>query len=394
MKKLFIFASVVVLSIVSCSKHDVNEEPIIRNGIFLGANIEQPNVDSKAVLDGSLNTLWATGDVIKVNIANGDNSWNADIDFTLYSGNGSASGTFRTADEYSEADHWDNYAFFPWYYTNSAGTVVGTGTNMGGDGFYFNLPDEYYNYTSGQSFVPLIADMSGSGKHPTSIDFKYVGGAVVLNLNKVPGAAKSLGMTVAGKNVTGWPGKINVAEAGSAQIIATDGSNNSIWFNFDDSGTEDRSFKFIYPVPVINTSSNLTFTMYDKNDLKIWEKTASSQPAIGRAKALVMPTKDVAPIPQNMYLVGYWGGVDQNDGEAFDNATGQLTKKFDGDAYVCLRAADTHKWYMTDAYVSSGNTALLKAKTGDKLFVPAGTWKFAMIYNSDGTITLTYEAAE
>ena len=277
MKKLFIFASVVVLSIVSCSKHDVNEEPIIRNGIVLGANIEQPNVDSKAVLDGSLNTLWATGDVIKVNIANGDNSWNADIDFTLYSGNGSASGTFHTADEYSETDHWDNYAFFPWYYTNSAGTVVETGTNMGGDGFYFNLPDAYYNYTSGQSFVPLIANMSGSGKHPTSIDFKYVGGAVILNLNKVPGAAKSLGMTVAGKSITGWQGKISVAEAGSAQITAADGSNNSIWFNFDDSGTEDRSFKFIYPVPVINTSSDLTFTMYDKNDLKIWEKTALSQ---------------------------------------------------------------------------------------------------------------------
>ena len=48
---------------------------------------------------------------------------------------------------------------------------------------------------------------------------------------------------------------------------------------------------------------------------------------------------------------------------------------------------------MTDAYVGSGYTALLKAQSGDKLYVPAGTWKFTMTYNSDGTITLTYEAA-
>lgn len=145
--------------------------------------------------------------------------------------------------------------------------------------------------------------------------------------------------------------------------------------------------------PVIASTSDMTFTMYDKNNLKIWEKTASSQPAIGRAKALVMPTKDVAPIPQNMYLVGYWGGADQNTGEAFDNATGTLTHTFSGDAYVCLRAADTGNWYMTDAYVGSGYTALLKAQSGDKLYVPAGTWKFTMTYISDGTITLTFEAA-
>lgn len=86
--------------------------------------------------------------------------------------------------------------------------------------------------------------------------------------------------------------------------------------------------------PVVAYTSDMTFTMYDKNNLKIWEKTASSQPAIGRAKALVMPTKDVAPIPQNMYLVGYWGGADQNTGEAFDNATGTITHTFSGDAYV------------------------------------------------------------
>ena len=392
MKRILLFSSVAIIAMASCAKQETADDLAVSKSIVLGANIEQPTVDTKATLDGSLNTLWATGDKIKVYIANGANDWYDDIDFTLSSGNGTSSGTFKTDDEFSATDHWDNYAFFPYYYTTSGG-AGNTGSNMGGDGFYFNLPDAYYNYTSGQSFIPLIANMSGGSTHPTSIDFKFVGGAVDVNLNKVPGAAKSLGLSVEGKNITGWPGKVLVANAGTDYITASNGSNSTVTLYIDSSGTEDRSFKFIYPVPVISTTSNLTFTMSDKNGLKIWEKTASSQPAIGRAKALVMPTKDVAPMPQNMYLVGYWDSADQTTGVAFDNATGTLTKTFSGDAYVCLRAADIGKWYMTDTYVGSGYTALLKCQSGEKLYVPAGTWKFTMTYNSAGTITLTYEDA-
>ena len=66
---------------------------------------------------------------------------------------------------------------------------------------------------------------------------------------------------------------------------------------------------------------------------------------------------------------------------------------FSGDAYVCLRAADTGDWYMTDAYVASGNTATVKPQKGDKLHVPAGTWEFTMTYQTDGSIVITYAAA-
>lgn len=402
MKKVLVICSA-ILSLIACSKASAPVEE--KSFMTLGAAIEQPteanvttpaNVstpDVKATLNNSLNTIWAEGDVIKVNVANQANDWSTDEDLTLYSGDGTANGMFRSATLYADGDHWDNYAFFPYYYTGSSGST-NTGTNMGGDGFYFFLPESYYSYTSGQSFLPLLADMSGGDTHPTSISFKHVGGAVVVNLTGVPGAAKSLGINVDGLNIHGWLGKVLVSEAGtsSGKLTASNGSDSSVWLNFA-TAAANRDFKFIFPVPTISGTSNITFTMYDSNDLMIWRKTASSQPAIGRAEALVMPEKAVVAIPQNMYLVGYWGDADQDVGEAFSNSTGKLTITFSGDAYVCLRAADTGNWYMTDNYVSSGNSATVKAQSGDKLYVPAGTWEFTMSYQTDGSIVISYAAA-
>ena len=390
MKKILIF-SLAIVSLIACTKNESLDKE--QKYITLGASIEQTEPTPKATLNGSLETLWASGDMIRVYISNNAGDWHDDIDFELYSGQGTTNGVFRGPYDYSDNNHWDQYAFFPYYYTASGGET-NTGTNMGGDGFYFCLPESYYNYTSGQSFLPLLANMSTGGTQPSIISFKHVGAAIVVNLTGVPGAAKSLGLTVADKNIFGWPGKVVLSEVGTAngKIAASDGSNSTVWMNFA-TADESRSFQFIYPVPTIATTSNLTFTMYDKNNIRIWQKTASNQPAIGRAQALVMPERAVNAIPQNMYLIGYWSGADQETGEAFSNSTGKLTMTFSGDAYVCLRAADTGDWYMTDAYVASGNTATVKPQKGDKLHVPAGTWEFTMTYQTDGSIVITYAAA-
>ena len=383
-----------VLATVACTKSN-DLDPIVNKAVSLNAILEQPvSADTKAELNGSYQTLWRTGDVIKVFIENGTGDWNTQEDFTLSSADRSTSGTFHCDTEYSETDHWDRFAFFPYYYTGPTG-ATNTGSNVGGDKkMYFNLPSAYYDYTSGQSFLPLVANLGLEGvKHPSSANFKFVGGAVVVNLTGVPGAAKSLGMIVEGKRITGFFDAVEQSNIGTASgiITAEAGSGNEVWFNFDSSGSVDRTFKFIYPVPVINETSNLTFKMYDKNNLLIWQKTASGQSAIGRAQALVMPSKPVTPIPQNMYLVGYWGSEDHNDGEAFNNSTGSVSVTFPSEAYVCLRAADTGNWYMTDALVE-GTTATVKAQSGNKLHITtAGTYTFSMAYQSDGSIVLSYE---
>lgn len=394
MKRDLFIASAFLCVLASCSKNDVDEPKTI-SSFSLTANIEQPQLDTKADLNASFQTLWASGDVLKVHITNGAGDWSTDQPFTLSSGEGSTSGTFHCGTAYSATDHWDLCAFFPYNYTSSTG-ADNTGSNVGGDSkMYFNLPESYYEYTSGQSFLPLLANMSGGSTHPASVSLKHVGGAVVVNLTKVPGAAKSLGMTIDGKNITGWMNGVTPTDAGTASgiITSSSGSNSTIWLNFDSSGSVDRSFQFIYPVPTISSTSDITFKMYDKNDLLIWKKTASGQSAIGRAKALVMPNKAVAPIPQNMYLVGYINGADNNIGYAFNNATGSVSGiEITENSYVCLRADDTGDWYMTDAYVGSGNTATVKCQSGEKLLVPAGTYTFSMAYQSDGSIVLSYES--
>ncbi|MCD8026780.1 MAG: leucine-rich repeat protein [Clostridiales bacterium] len=48
---------------------------------------------------------------------------------------------------------------------------------------------------------------------------------------------------------------------------------------------------------------------------------------------------------------------------------------------------------MSSTYVSSSNTATLantNTGTSEKLYVPAGTWTFTLVENSDGTVTLSY----
>ena len=383
-------------TVLSCTKAN-NNISADKKVWTLSADIEQPTSVTKADLNSDLQTLWKTGDVIKVYIENGANDWSTADDFTLSSGNGNMSGTFHCSTEYSETDHWDRFAYFPYYYKSSPeGDTGNTGSEVDGDKkMKFNLPQGYYCYESGQSYLPLLANLGTSGvKHPASASFKFVGGAVVLNLTKVPGAAKSVGLYVDGKDITGQLGLIEQANVGNASGILTaggTGTNNNVWLNFDSTGSEDRSFKFIFPVPTISGEPDLTFKMYDKNNLLIWQKTASDQSAIGRAQALVMPAKEVTPIPQNMYLVGYWSGADDKTGIAFDNTTGTCSLTHTGDGYVCLRAADTGNWYMTDAYVGSGTTATVKCKSGEKLYVPEGTHTYTMAYQSDGSIVLSYE---
>lgn len=398
MKKITIL-SLAILLLFACSKNESSVEE--QSFITLGASIEQTSPTLKANLNGSLETLWATGDIIKVYVSNNSNTWNTVADFRLISGEGTANGVFRSNDDYSDGNHWDWYAFFPYYYTASDG-VANTDTNMGGDGFYFCLPNAYYSYTSGQSFLPLLADLTGGSAQPSSISFKHVGGAVVVNLTGVPGAAKSLGMTVAGKNIYGWPGKVNLSEVGTAdgKITASDGSNSTVWMNFA-TAEADRDFQFIFPVPTIASTSDLTFTMYDSNNLKIWQKTASNQPAIGRAEALVMPEKSVSPIPYDIYLAGWINNADvyTTIDDTYKFVNGSLNLNLTSDSYILLNFTNDGSEagnirYLLPAYEESATSATFSTEYNDynnKLKVPAGNRTFTLSYNTTGTITLSYQ---
>ncbi len=105
------------------------------------------------------------------------------------------------------------------------------------------------------------------------------------------------------------------------------------------------------------------------------------------------------------YLIGYIDGANYGCEEDYDNTgdykfTGeplQTTATFKETSYVFVKTGDNKNWYMTQAYVAPGSatTAILaNTQTGncEKLGVPAGTWVFTLIENTDGTLTLSYVA--
>lgn len=401
MKKTILFLAA-GLCIFACQTNKLNPEPIspdVKGGMVLTANIEQP-VSTKATIDNALQSLWSTGDVIRVYISNNANNLSKVESFELTSPEGSAYGQFECATDYpAENNHWDYYSFFPYNYTTSSGPAT-TESNMGGDSkFYFCLPTSYYDYTSGRSFLPLLADMRGANPHPTNVAFYHVGGAVVLNLTKVPAAAHSLGMTVAGKKLNGWMNGIALDNLNSddGAIIASPSDvteENSIWMNFNSSGSEDRDMKFVFPVPTTTSTSNLTFTIYDKNNLKIWEKTASNQPAIGRAKAIVMRSRDVKALPSDLYVRGWINNADITANEIPLGSTGSIDYTFTSDSYLYLYASSINKAYLPGSNVSDSNQAeCYVTDSWDisscyKLKVPAGKYRLSINYNTTGTITL------
>lgn len=386
MKKYLLIAAVCLIA-ASCQKEEGQEH----RGLSLSASLEQTSSVTKASLNDSRQTLWATGDVIRVYVENDAGSWNTNAPFNLTSGDGNTNAVFTCETDYSSGNKWNVGAFFP-YFEESAGN----GSNINSGNMYFYLPEGYYGYTTGKTYLPLIADMSGGSTQPTSISFKHVGGAVVLNLTNVPGPAHSIGMTVSGKNVFGWLGSVAVGDAGSASgiLTASSGSNSTVWLNFDENGSTPRSFQFVFPVPTISSSCDYSFSMYDKNNLKIWSKTASSQPAIGRAEALVMPDKAVSPVPQEIYLAGYINGADTypTSGNDFKFVDGTLTVSLTQDSYVLLNN-NSNERYLLSAYSESTDPVTFSVDNDNydyKLKVPSGTRTFTLTYNSDGSITLSY----
>ena len=104
------------------------------------------------------------------------------------------------------------------------------------------------------------------------------------------------------------------------------------------------------------------------------------------------------PTSFDYYLAGYLNnanvGIEGAANKAANKfADGKVDVTLTADSYVCLgvQAGNTSLGnYMTQSYVSSGNTATMYANGIDKLFVPAGTYRFTLVTNADGSVTLSY----
>lgn len=296
MKKIFYFAAIAALVLVSCK----SDEPKINNPeektdtFTLKASIEDlatkgnagGNSDvAKATINGSYGLVWTSGDKIGVYV--NEQSWtDKNQPFTLSSGEGTTEGEFTW--DYGSFSANATAAFFPWQDAGSSYNNVYNGT------MYFKLANWYDDYTTGKMLTPLVASISDA----ENISFKHAGAAVMLTINNLVSGEYRAKMSVTDKQITG-DFHINLANAGSAAITPDEDENtskNHITLNTW-KGNSD-AFTWLFPVPAL-TKPKLQFEIKDGNGILVWSANLKAQTSdLGRADVLVMPAKDVNPYSQ------------------------------------------------------------------------------------------------
>ena len=306
MKKVFYLVAIATLALLSCQKEIETETTQPTKAAFT-ASIENLASPTRADIDNTNNLVWKTGD--KIGIYVDESSWgDKNQPFHLSSGEDSYLGGFDW--DYSGWSDANNVtaAFFPW--DNNDNATDGTLNNVFEGYAYFTLNEGIYSYSSGKLLTPLVAPLT---KGVSSISFKHAGAAVKVHINNVPKRVHSIGMSVAGQQVTG-EFKVSVANAGIDAMapVAADNTKNTVWINIWNGA--EAAWDFIFPVPEL-TKPKLSFQMYDENDILVWQTNLKAQDSdLGRGKILVMPDLTITPYSQfsvsaDWTLCGKIGGI-------------------------------------------------------------------------------------
>ena len=109
---------------------------------------------------------------------------------------------------------------------------------------------------------------------------------------------------------------------------------------------------------------------------------------------------------REMYLFGYINGAPYGYDSDYANLgqylfqNGSLVTTFESASYVGVKTADNLTWYMTDGYLGTSATeavlySSVQLVNADLLYVPGGVEiTFTLTENEDGTVILSYKAAE
>ena len=98
------------------------------------------------------------------------------------------------------------------------------------------------------------------------------------------------------------------------------------------------------------------------------------------------------PAAVDYYLVGFINDDDYN-GEDYKFVEGKQTVTFTKDSYIAIKET-SGDWYLTAEYCTDTTGTFAKGNS-EKMLVPGKTMLvFTLVENSDGTLTLSYEAAK
>ena len=325
MKKLLFAVAVATPLLFACEVEMVpveqDENPVALASFT--ASIEDVASPTKADLSGS-NLVWATGDKIGIYVSDYGEYNQA---FTLVGDGGSSSGSFVRDQNGGvfESEHAES-AYFPW----------GGGNNVSKDNghFYITLPehngsDAEPTYTSGKLLTPLVAQVTRTGDAYDPIAFKHAGAAVKLTINNLPVGAHSVSLT-ADQPIYGYF-NIDPTNVGSGMVENSAGVNDgktTTWLHFAPP-VSATPFTFIFPVPALSTPT-LTFSIYDKNDVCVWSRKASSQSSVGRAEILAMPALTITPYKE-FDQISSWGVCGTHNSWAGDTP---MVTEVDGNIHI------------------------------------------------------------
>lgn len=300
-KNIFILSLAAAALFFGCAKQEIND---IQNDTVLqkiSLKVKAENNTTKGDYSSTGQFTWRTGDQIGVHMWKGTDRWPQPLDLTAGADN--TEGTFETT---TDGD-WGVVAFYPWngYRNDLGGTELPEaerGTHYsdpygGGDGNLYIHMKESISYANSagnpQQLLPLVAQLN-SNNVKSGIEFKQVGSGIKVKVKNVPAWTDKVSLTIAGKNITGWF-PIKPADAGTASISASDGSNSTVSITFDASSSA-RDMTFTFPLPTL-TFSSLTLKLYVGSN-EFWSKSAAPTTAqtLGKGDILVLPDVTVSII--------------------------------------------------------------------------------------------------
>ena len=291
MKKALFLVAAATLALLSCQKEieNTNDNPV-NHGITLKASMEA--FDTKAEIDDENQLVWWDNEKIGVYV--NDDSWTVKNQrFTLINGGLTVEGEFAWDNTETFTNTNANAAFFPW--DDNDNLDDGTLNNIYEGYAYFTLHEGVYSYSDGKMLTPLVAKISDISE---PIKFKHAGAAVSVTINNVPAHSHSLGMTVAGQQITGeFSVKVENAGTDAMTVVGPpDDTKNTVWLNYWQGS--QSTMTFVFPVPEL-TKPKLSFQMYDENDILVWSKKLKAQASdLKRGDVLVMPAIDITPYSQ------------------------------------------------------------------------------------------------
>lgn len=282
MKKSLFFVAMAAVMLASCAVEPLGvEESNVVSGKEFSIVATLDDAVAKGTLDGSGAFTWAADDKIGM-LVDGDV---AALSIASYSG---SDATFTAT-----GSSWGTAAFYPW----NASTTIEAGV------LTFKLPSTY-TWANGKVFTPMIADLNGE-TNPTSVKFKLAGAGIRVTLKGVPAYANLVALTVSGKNIKGLL-PMDIADAGTEGIKATDGSNSTVYMKFNQAAAS-RDMVFTFPVPILESASSITVTLYTGTDtgtkMTIFTKNGSI-PAVGRGQIVNTPELTVTGAPQFSRVFG------------------------------------------------------------------------------------------